>query len=123
MILPFRLNQLRIVPLAMTLLIAISSPLRAAEPENQKKQPREPRGETFREVEYPTQPQPQAKSSEPDAGVMRKNLEAMQQAIKHRDEQIAQLAKQLTEQQHKPNLPPLENAQVKVYSLSFAPVQ
>src|SRR3954464_8447518 len=110
MIEPFRPNQLRIVPFTMTLLIAISSSVRAAEPESEKKQLREPRGDTFRDVEYPTQLQPQAKSSEPDAQVMRKTLESMQQAIKHRDEQIAQLAKQLTEQQHKPNLPPLGNA-------------
>src|SRR4051812_25226594 len=120
MIQAFTLRQRTLVPFVIAVFVGISSSVRAAEPEEQNNPKPDPRAEAIRLL---MQPEPQAKRAEPDVETLRKTLEALQQGIKHRDEQIAQLAKQLTEQKHKPNLPPLQNAQVKVYSLSFAPVQ
>src|SRR3954452_1657356 len=105
------------------LVMCMPNAVRAAGADEQKKPATDPNGDPHRVLQEVLLGKSQARPSEKDVEIMAKTLEAMQQGIKQRDEQIGQMAKQLAAQQHKPSLPPLENAQVKVYSLSFVPVQ
>src|SRR4051812_6149019 len=107
----FKPRLVEITALGVVALIAcIVIPARAADPSDQNKPATSPKGEGYR-VQEEVLIGKQAKPAAADIEIMSKNLEAVQQALKHRDEQIAQLIKQLEGQQRKPSLPPLENAQ------------
>ena len=47
----------------------------------------------------------------------------MKEQLAEREKQMAMLAKQMMEQQRRQPLPPLENGQMKMYTLSYAPAR
>src|SRR4051812_44284939 len=115
--------QLLTIPLIVALTIGdYPRTLRAADPNEQKKTTNPTSYQTALEQELEKTRQ-EAKAQANVVEATSKKLEQLQQELKMREGQLGALAKQLSDQQRKPSLPPLENAQVKVYPLSFAPVR
>jgi hypothetical protein len=50
-------------------------------------------------------------------------LQQMKEQLAEREKQMAMMAKQMMEQQHRQPLPPLENGAMKIYKLNFAPAR
>jgi hypothetical protein len=61
--------------------------------------------------------------NKPDQQTQAQQLQQMKQQLAERENQLGMMAKQMMEQQRRQPLPPLENGQLKVYSLGAVPAR
>ncbi len=62
-------------------------------------------------------------SKNPDQAAELQRLQQMKEQLAEQEKQMATMAKQMEEQRRRPALPPLENGQVKMYSLAYSPAR